>query len=128
MLFEDLFRLGEKLPSMVGKKAPCCAYTFSSATLSAACAAWTFGLALMARSTRRLSSGEWNSVHHCAGMSRSCTRRWDSPPRTSADAVCVARDSRVYPVTVGAAGVSKSGPTAQPDSAKTATPAANLRG
>jgi hypothetical protein len=58
-----------KLPCTVGKKLVFCARYNSCAWRRAACAAPTSGLACNACRTNSLSLGDWNSVHHCPGMS-----------------------------------------------------------
>ncbi len=49
--------------------APVRALASSCACLRRAVACASVGLLASASRTRRSSSGEWNSVHHCAGMS-----------------------------------------------------------
>ena len=56
------------------------------------------------------------------------TKRCASPPSTSAELVCCGSGSAVYPLTSGAAGLSKSGPTAQPASTAMTTQTAAMRG
>ena len=61
---------------------------------------------------------EWNSCHHCAGMSWPIVSRCAAPPVPGALAVSAGTGVGVYgcdvSATCGGAGVSKSGPTAQP--------------
>ena len=59
--------------------APVRALDSSCACLRRAVACARVGLLASASRTRRSSSGDWKSVHHCAGMSIAGLRCWAAP-------------------------------------------------
>ena len=76
-------------PSKAGSRLPRVARTFSRAWRRAACAAATSGLCASACSTRPVSEGEPNSVHHWAGRSAPSSKRCAVPPAVGVAAVAV---------------------------------------
>src|SRR5215472_12077032 len=74
------------------------------------------GLLLSESSMSSLSGLEWNKVHHSPGMSLPLTKCWASPPVTLVVAAVVSAVVGPYPLTSGAEGFLKVGPTEQPTS------------
>src|SRR5581483_497325 len=72
------------------------------------------GLLLSDSSISSVSGWEWNIVHHCPGISAPFTKRWGSSPAIFVFPLVVENGIGVYPLTSGAGGGLKSGPTAQP--------------
>src|SRR6185503_9686835 len=69
------------------------------------------------------SDCEWNSRHQSAGMSAPDWKRCACPPAAPGVEAVVCRGVPVYPLTWGAGGGLKLGPTAQPAASKAVQPA-----
>ena len=84
--------------------APVRAVSSSCACLSRAVACTSVGLFRSASLTMPLSSGEWNTVHHCAGISADGFKCWMLPAGPALLTVSFGCGWGVYEATAGGAG------------------------